>query len=265
MGKKRVSSSSGSDALGSAKKGRKPAGGRGAAEPASASDDSGLKFLASSAAVQAHLHANLWITDVLSRFDKEMVDHGGPVAYLDSVIGDPAKLLHYCNTLDTKFPENLGVEYMDQASFSVYGRKMVRPWMLAYHKQSGNKGFCYQEQLRNLIMLILVNGFETDPDSVRGKHLLIAKPDPVFFKPGELKYVEVKSGLVGALGIHHVKSWTRSVALHVTMNLLIAEDTLDTFIHASTATVCSSIASIQCNYLCYTDSVAQIDANRGRR
>ena len=166
--------------------------------------------------------------------------------------------------LDATFPPQPSVRYFSADDWDSYGRKYARPWMFGWKKHTGNKGFIQLEKFRNLLPLILVNGFESNPDEPRGQQMRVSKPNPLLYPTaadGQFPAI-AGEGLLGAGELHHMKGWTRSVGLHMALLCVLESGQMDNFLKTATPHL-HTYQTIFCNYVQYDSASAQIDASRG--
>jgi hypothetical protein len=252
---KRVSNGSASAAA-PKRKGRKDDS---AASSGSAAD---LADLAKSSEVQGAISKFPWFEDFLDLYYREMESHGSASAVLDYYLPDTVAKMEWAELLHSKFPDMPGVPYMTEWSG---GRTYIRGWMMAWHPQSGNKGFIYTDALKDLMTLIVAKGFQSDPNIPGVQVPVITPPNKTFFLDSEFVFPELVAGLVGVGGVHHTKNYTRAVAYHLALFLIHRMGRMDDFIASMTTEVFQSFCTIHANYVLYDDASAQIDANRGAR
>ena len=78
---------------------------------------------------------------------------------------------------------------------------------------AGNSGHTEFPKQRNLVDLMLVFGFESDPDAdPPGERMILVKPQRAFYKEDQECPV-VRHGLMGAQGAHFEKGWKRCTAV----------------------------------------------------
>ena len=115
----------------------------------------------------------------------------------------PDKLL-FAQWVDKTFPPQTRVKYA--TDFSV-GTKCLRPWMLSWHVNSGNKGMVLHDTMEALIKLICVKSFLSNADVAAGvERLAIQPPNPVLYN-GSTEYATCVPGLLLVNQADQQKGW----------------------------------------------------------
>ena len=226
--------------------------------------DEDIEALLRSSSIQTKIKKSVWLKDVLDWFDDAVTKHGGVMQALEYHLVDPEACKAFAVKLDATFPPEPSVKYFSADAWDSYGRKYARSWMFGWKKHTGNKGFIHLEKFRNLLPLILVNGFESNPDEPRGQQMLVSKPNPLLYPTaadGEFPAI-AGEGLLGVGELHHMKGWTRSVGLHMALLCVLESGQMDNFLKTATPHL-HTYQTIFCNYVQYDSASAQIDASRG--
>ena len=226
--------------------------------------DEDIEALLRSSSIQTKIKKNVWLKDVLDWFDDAVTKRGGVMQALEYHLAAPQASHAFALFLDQTFPPEPSVRYFSADDWDSYGRKYARPWMFGWKKHTGNKGFIQLEKFRNLLPLILVNGFESNPDEPRGQQMLVSKPNPLLYPTaadGEFPAI-AGEGLLGVGELHHMKGWTRSVGLHMALLCVLESGQMDNFLKTATPHL-HTYQTIFCNYVQYDSALAQIDASRG--
>lgn len=92
--------------------------------------------------------------------------------------------------------------------------------------------------------------------------LSVQKPNSKFFTAEMLDYSPVREGELLPFHVHHVKGWTRSVALHLTLALLKEEGFMDRYLAAIPNDKKNSFCTIIASTVSASTAVG-IDLNRG--
>ena len=85
---------------------------------------------------------------------------------------DVEKRLLFSVWMDAALPADDNVTYLKPDDLAGTGPEKgmvwLRPWMLCFHRQAGNKGLLVNQVVGFLIQLIIVKGFLTDAATVEG-------------------------------------------------------------------------------------------------
>ena len=200
-----------------------------------------------------------WFEGIMDYVDSILNEHPSASQWLCNEYPDDDDAVARAQALEAAFPPE-EVQYMDAWS---PGRHRLQLWNLNFDVQAGNKGLVTQENFKNLVALILGQGFRTCPDLPGVEALVITKVNPIYWQDG----VGPRSPLLrdGALHIGEigfVKGWTRSLAAQTIADIIIKLDLVDVVrkdhpaLHASLCTV-HGIVGI------YASEQKMIDANRG--
>ena len=152
--------------------------------------------------------------------------------------------------------------YITKESFETPGTDYVRPFHLCYRPEAGNKGHVVRENFRNLICLIMCNGFTTDPLLPGVEMLLVCKPDPRLCGALPTEPLQSEPDTLGPHQVHLIKGWTRVAALHTLFLVLRKEDCFNRWLDFLGSKV-STLRTIFVNKIALPDGKDQIDINRG--
>lgn len=196
-----------------------------------------------------------WVDEVMCKFDKDMEICGDPLKWCDETVPN---LLAHAQALDHCFPPIDGADYIKDFD---HGTKLVRLWQMGFTVHYGNKGMVPLDTLRNLVELILVNGFKSNTLQPGVEALVICQPNPVFWQ-GSLELTPLHADMLPIASVAFVKGWTRSLAAHIVATLLIRMEIVDT-VKDTHPVLFSSLCGIYANVCPFSSEVERIDANRG--
>ena len=94
----------------------------------------------------------------------------------------------------------------------IYGniRVCLRPYMVSWKRQCGNKGYVLMEQFRNLLRLILAKGFETNSE-IAGVELPVCSVHNPKLIDGITVWMQPIEDSLPANSISMIKGWSRVV------------------------------------------------------
>ncbi len=178
---------------------------------------------------QDHIAKCSWLDPIMSLFDQEMAKYRSPEKFMCSEWPD-IKLSEWARTVEAHFPSITGIGYMTDDSSWVPGRKLFRAWEVSWKLNSGNSGFIDLAKFRNLLMLVLAFGPETDPE-IAGTHIpIISKPDERFSDgSGCFTGAPAPEGIMspGIHGVHTTKAYKRFLAINMAIALMIKSGTIE--------------------------------------
>jgi hypothetical protein len=201
-----------------------------------------------------------WLERLWAWKTSELEAHGDPAAVLEHHMPTTAHKLEWATRLDDKFPANPKETYINSWEAGI---QAVRPWMLSWHPQSGNRGFIYQENLQNLMVLMIANGFESDCSRPGVSVPVITQPNRAYFTEAEFNFPSLHDDMAPVGGVHHIKNYMRAVTMHFTLYGMFSIGVLDMFIAANVTTVNESFATIYANYVVYDNAAKELDVSRG--
>ena len=196
-----------------------------------------------------------WWSDAMDAIDKIFDEHTSMEQYLTSRYPSVQARKAFATELIQKFPPADDIEYIKNF---LPGTKIAHVAQLSFHAQAGNKGLVVVEQAKNLVRLVLKNGFQTDPYTPGVEAIVLCELNPALFpNPKDVATGPVMPNAPDALGHQAcgmVKGWTRCGAALTACTILIdlgATEEVAGFnkVHGLVA--------------CYSDETARIDANRG--
>lgn len=196
-----------------------------------------------------------WVDAVMERFDREMEIHNDPLTWMAECVPD---LKAHAEGLDNQFPP------IDEANYIKDfepGTKQLRLWQMGFAAQYGNKGMVQLDTMRNLVELILVNGFKTNTLQPGVEALVICQPNPLFWN-GSLELVSLHDDMLPICSVAFVKGWTRCLAAHIVAHLLIKMELTDT-VKTTHPMLFDSLCVIHANIVVFSSEADRIDANRG--
>jgi hypothetical protein len=189
-------------------------------------------------------------------FDKEMESCGDPLKWLVECAAPDLKA--HAEGLDNQFPPIAGAEYITNFE---HGTKLVRLWQMGFATQYGNKGMVQLDTMRNLVELVLVNGFKSNTLVPGVEALVICQPNPAFWN-GSLELVPLHDDMLPIGSVAFVKGWTRSLAAHIVASLLIKLEIVDA-VKDNHPVLFTSLCGIYANVAVFRSEADRIDANRG--
>ena len=89
-------------------------------------------------------------------------------------------------------------------------RVCLRPYMVSWKRQCGNKGYVLMEQFRNLLRLILAKGFETN-NEIAGVELPVCSVHNPKLIDGITMWMQAIEDSLPANSISMIKGWSRVV------------------------------------------------------
>ena len=113
------------------------------------------------AAMQKGSHLFPWMHDWVTCLDTLLETHGTPSNLLRSLLPDNAAKLEYAEIINKSYPHNANSLMTDWLAL---GRTSIPIWAASYEEMAGNSGHVLVERFKRLAVLILINGFETNPD-----------------------------------------------------------------------------------------------------
>ena len=192
-------------------------------------------------------------------FDRMMDTHKTAHKALNFIYSNPLDRMAFFRYMDYSFPATVGVTYAADLEGQVI---QLRPWMLPWDVHSGEAGMSELSAQRNLVTLILTNGFESDADTVKCEKLLVLPRNRTIFKAMILPVKGViAEGLLAAHDLSFVKGWRRSVAMNICMHIVKTLDLLDDFKLHSPAVV-ASFSTMYAIVGKYKDDASAITASR---
>lgn len=184
---------------------------------------------ANSPEVKALIGGTSYVARLTDYFDKVVAEHGSLVAYLNNKYSTVDLRLSFALELDEAFPPEVGVKYAmngqlaaGQASATLF----LRPWMLGWRADLGNKGLLIVEDCRALFQLVALRGFCTDPLIPGTELLVVNEVNPVLVE-SPYEAPALQEGLVGCGAVAYTKGWTRAVVAVGVMDGIIALDMVE--------------------------------------
>ena len=107
------------------------------------------------------------------------------------------------------------------------GVKNIALWQLRFHVEAGNKGLVIQEFMKNLVMLMLIQGPRANAKTQAGVEYLVIQPlVPCYFaEPWQTDLIQV--GTFECQSVAFTKGWTRSLAALYAAEPLMGLDLID--------------------------------------
>ena len=182
--------------------------------------------------IQHRIATSYWWEPVIHEFDKQMQEHCSPEKFMQAEWPEH-KLMEWATLVNGYFPPTPGTSYMkDTDDDWKPGRKLFRCWEVSWKMASGNAGFVSLEKFRNLFMLVLAYGPETNPEIPGTELPIITKPD-VRFTDGTASFMGIAApdGIEspGVHGIHTVKSYKRFLAINMVIAILHKTNTMESY------------------------------------
>ena len=220
----------------------------------------------SSDEAQSRIANSPWWDKIMAEFDAQMLKHRSPEKFMCSEWPD-TKLSDWARAVEAHFPSVGDAGYMKADDGWESGRKRFRAWEVSWKLNSGNSGFVDLPKFRNLLMLVLAFGPETDPELPGTELPIISKPDARFTDgsgcfTGAPAPKELKS--LGIHGIHTVKSYKRFLAINTAIALMIKTETVDEYKKSNESSPgFLNRFAIMHGMVLDKDATALLDLNRG--
>ena len=235
------------------KKGRKSGGGSSAA-----SGSGGDEAARATAAMNKGSTIYPWMSEFCDAMDTLLDSHGTPSNLLRFLLsGDDAKL-SYAKTINDAYPPHALSLLSDWAAL---GRTCIPVWAASFEEMAGNAGHVLLDRFKRLMILILINGVETNPDIHYGVDLpLVKKLDP---KLVDVVPVQVDGYYAGIGSIVFVKGWRRFMAANLVQLLLIRINKVDDYVKRSSTDILQSWSNIIVKMVDWNEDKS-MDTSRGR-
>ena len=205
------------------------------------------------------LQAEEWHMLAMEFLDNIFVNHSQLCDYLTAKFPSEEDRLDFARSLDDAFPGEADVEYADKFEPGPY---KARLWQLSWDYQSGNHGLFLQENSRNLVSLILAQGFLTDPDAGTVEKLSVCPATLEFYKNSAFPICpKLHPSLLPCQSINFVKGQHRSLCALVSAHIILELGLLDKF--KENADRFSSFCTVHCVQRTFANDFAKIDAARG--
>ena len=204
--------------------------------------------------IKATFVVNPWLSKVLERFDAEWKQH------------QDIEELSWSKFLSDTFPAEADVEYLSENGCEDTAcRTYLRPFMLSWKREAGNKGYVMQESFRNLMQLILAKGFETSSDIPGVELPVCSRHHEKLIAGTQMHMPTIEDDCLGANTISMIKGWSRTCAMHLVLKLCTELGILDQYLKYLGGKA-SGFSTIHANFRPCKDSGNQdiIDMNRGR-
>ncbi len=158
-------------------------------------------------AAAAMKSAKPFVKLMLQDFDEQMALYKSIDKYLDETYPKEQDTKDLMHKMDDSFVPDPEVSYSTDMD---PGKKRFRVWQYGYHKNCGNSGVVHVEDARNLLTLVLVNGFKTNADLLPGAEKIIAtKLQPEWFDDFDKTYPmpKLRRQSLPGLSLGQVTGW----------------------------------------------------------
>ena len=201
------------------------------------------------------------IKQCMKLYDDVMEKYGRIDLALDDIYKEDAVRTELWMFTENNFPPNAKVRYAHNLEPGTCAT--LRPWMLPWSVHSGNSGLTEFETQRNLILLILYQGFQTDAEHIGGvtKLLVTKRIDKLFCLPTSEKVADVVPDLLKAHDMTLVKGWRRSVSLNFVIHAIKELNLMDE-VKLQASYLIDTIGTIHAIVGVYGSEEECIDANR---
>ena len=204
-----------------------------------------------------------FLSKVLDKFDSEWLKHEDACSILNALLPTVDDQSNWALWLSKTFEPSSLYNYLDSCDEMEDGSHVIlRPFAISYEREAGCKGWCSKDQLRNLIQLILVKGFVTDPTIPGTEMLVIKEHDASALQQMCLVETAVETNSLPSYSISCVKGWTRGMAMHLTLKLADEANVLEQYLNYLGEKK-SSFASLHCLFVRPADGKDMVDINRG--
>ena len=212
--------------------------------------------------IKATFVVNPWLGKVLERFDAEWKQHQDIVTILEHFFPNEQEQLAWSNFLSEKFPAEAKVTYLSEDDMDDASQVYLRPFMLSWKREAGNKGYVMQENFRNLIQLILAKGFETS-SSIAGVELPVcSKHHSKLIQGTAMHMPTIEDDCLPANSISMIKGWSRACAMHLVLKLCCEVGILDMYTKYLGDKV-NGFSTVYANFRPYKEDEDIVDINRG--
>lgn len=202
--------------------------------------DAGAAALVADAAA-AIKGAKPYVMQVMQHLDEVLNTHGSIDSYLTSKYNTPESLTHLLESINEAFPPMEGHDYSQDLQ---PGRKLLRPYMVSWLPDLGNKGVCVTDDIKALVGLVAARGFLSDAENLPGVEKLVVAAIPEEYADSVQPFQNlcVPGFELGLSSVALVKGWSRTNALWfvtttIIENGLLDELKLDDFVYNSFRTV----------------------------
>lgn len=196
----------------------------------------------------------------MQELDSILTTYGSLPKWLDELYPDADARAELALHLDQLLPEENNVLYMKDGDWTV-GPKCARLYMFGWHVNMGNKGLMVDDYMKNLVSLIMAQGFRTDPCLPGTEALVVCAPDERLFDDQNLLAINtVKDGLMKSHSVAFVKGWARTVCA---LSTVLIFDKLGIWDKLPKA-VKASFSTAHCVVARFDNATAMVDAARGR-
>ena len=212
--------------------------------------------------IKATFVVNPWLGKVLERFDAEWKQHQDIVLILEHFFPNEQEELAWSNFLSQTFPAESEVTYLSADEMDSACQVYLRPFMLSWKREAGNKGYVMQENFRNLIQLILAKGFETS-SSIAGVELPVcSEHHSKLIQHTAMHMPTIEDGCLPANSISMIKGWSRACAMHLVLKLCCEVGILDPYMKYLGDRV-KGFSTVYANFRPYKEDEDIVDINRG--
>ena len=212
--------------------------------------------------IKATFVVNPWLGKVLERFDAEWKQHQDIVVILEHFFPNEQEQLAWSNFLSETFPAESDVEYLSADEMEEACQVHLRPFMLSWKREAGNKGYVMQENFRNLIQLILAKGFETS-SSIAGVEMpVISKHHAKLIQGAAMHMPIIEPDCAPANSISLIKGWSRACAMHLVLKLCCEVGILDQYMKYLGGKV-NGFSTVYANFRPYREDEDIVDISRG--
>ena len=202
-----------------------------------------------------------WLEEFKQELNTLLETHSTPSCVLEYYI-PRARIHEWAEVMDGYYPPDKNIEYLQDWTPGV---KNVRFWMGSWAPMAGNAGHVLHEKFKALVLLILCNGFETDPYEHHGVDVPLIEPlHAACFAAGDLgSEVPGYPQCARAGGAGFVKGWRRFMAANMVQLILQKLGKLDEYKTLIPPKVLKTWSSQKAQVL-NMDLSRSIDVSRGR-
>lgn len=204
-----------------------------------------------------------WMNKVLEKFDQHWKTHQDVVAILESYFPSDPDQLPWGQWLATTFPLDPKVDYIDDSEEykTTPGRVYLRPYMLSWRRETGNKGWVTFENFRALLQMIMAKGFLTNPEAPGVEMPVCSRHHPKLVSC-DMYQPDIEDEVLPANSISMVKGWTRACAMHLLLKLCIEIEVFDQFM-SFLGDRAEGFKTIHANFQLCVGDADPMDVNRG--
>lgn len=121
--------------------------------------------------------------------------------------------LEFSKIIDDELPANPTAQYMEDVAV---GKGCARPWMMSWDVNAGNHGDILHEFMENLVMLILLKGFCSNPETHPGFQFLTFSPplaQKVYEQTYSYTHLDSSPNMLGIQELNEERGYARVCGL----------------------------------------------------